>query len=250
MKFLHKTKWLLPLILTFNCSTEEAGDKSDTDSSNQAIELVDVNAQRQGYLCVPEGNGPFPVVVYNHGGLGDALGGPPEDTCTALREEGYLGFSMLRRETVPIQGHSDDVDAGIAYALAHAKADADRFAILGYSRGGYLSFVALTEHSEIKVGVIMAPAPVNGLLDAALPDADEVEATTLVLVAENDLPQFNNENEDHVATATAVHQALQNATKESQLEILDAFADNGHDLFQEVRDEYWTQITTFLANKL
>ena len=112
--------------------------------TRQDLVTVKYTSELEGFLCVPEGQGPFPVVVYNHGGLGDALGGPPEETCLALRSAGYLGFAPIRRQEVPIAGHSDDVDAGIAYAKDHEKADATRVAVLGFSRGGYLTFLALT----------------------------------------------------------------------------------------------------------
>jgi len=47
----------------------------------------------KGYLCRPEGNGPFPAAIFNHGGLGDIIGGAPEGTCEALAEAGFVGFS-------------------------------------------------------------------------------------------------------------------------------------------------------------
>ena len=214
------------------------------------VEKVNYTSTLEGYLCVPDGDGPFPVAVYHHGGLGTAIGGPPQETCVALMEEGYLGFSPLRRETVPLTGHLDDVNDGIDYALEHELADASRLAILGFSRGGYLSVAALTKRSNATAGVIMAPAPIDGLLDEALEDADQVQASTLALVAENDTPEYNNENEDHVASATAVYDALSDAGKEAELEILDAYEDNGHDLFQELRDSYWNLIKAFLSENI
>jgi hypothetical protein len=73
-------------------------------------------------------------------------------------------------------------------------------------------------------------------------------AQTLVLVAENDVPEFNAEDVDHVGTATAVHDALTAAGKESEIQVLPAFEDNGHDLFQELNDEYWPIVEDFLVN--
>ena len=32
----------------------------------------------EGTLCIPPGTGPFPTVVYNHGGLREEIGGAPE----------------------------------------------------------------------------------------------------------------------------------------------------------------------------
>jgi dienelactone hydrolase len=48
-----------------------------------------------GYLAVPKGQGPFPAVVYNHGGLGNKIGGPPEQTAEALARAGFVGFSPM-----------------------------------------------------------------------------------------------------------------------------------------------------------
>ena len=36
------------------------------------------------YWCHPGGAGPLPAVLYNHGGLGDAVGGDLENTCRKL----------------------------------------------------------------------------------------------------------------------------------------------------------------------
>jgi len=232
------------------CTSSDAHTGDSATTPQQVVETVTYTDGLEGYLCVPAGEGPFPVAVYNHGGLGSALGGDPEATCKALMAEGYLGFSPVRRSTVPIEGHDEDVIAGIDYALAQERADPDRLAVLGFSRGGFLTVAMLTERPDVTVGVVMAPAPVNGLLYSVLEEADQVQATTLVLVAENDLPEFNNENEDHVATATAVYDALVGADKEAELVILDAWEDNGHDLFQELRDEYWGPVTEFLASRL
>lgn len=226
------------------------GCDSCEEPLSDGVEKVKYTDSLEGYLCVPEGSGPFPVAVYNHGGLGTALGGPPQETCVALMEEGYLGFSPLRRETVPLDGHMDDVNDGIDFALDHEKADPNHLALLGFSRGGYLTVVALTQRSTATAGVVMAPAPINGLLDEVLDDAANVQASTLVLVAENDTPEFNTEDEDHVASATAVRDALSDAGKDVELEILDAYEDNGHDLFQELRDSYWSKIKTFLAEHI
>ena len=35
----------------------------------------------RGFLCKPSGGGPFPLVVFNHGGVGDTIGSAPRETC-------------------------------------------------------------------------------------------------------------------------------------------------------------------------
>src|SRR3989304_712814 len=47
----------------------------------------------KGYLCRPSGAGPFPAVAYNHGGLGDIIGGAPKETFAGPTAGGFSGFS-------------------------------------------------------------------------------------------------------------------------------------------------------------
>lgn len=49
------------------------------------------------------------AVIYNHGGLGNKIGGSPQETCEALAKEGLVGFSPIGRQTRSLEGHLDDV---------------------------------------------------------------------------------------------------------------------------------------------
>ncbi len=42
------------------------------------------------FACVPDDNGPFTAALYNHGGLGDAVGGDLDGTCEALADAGSM----------------------------------------------------------------------------------------------------------------------------------------------------------------
>ena len=89
----------------------------------------------KGTLCIPEGNGPFPAVIYNHGGMGTTIGGAPSETCVALAKEGYIGFSPIRRPTKLLSGHLDDVMAAVSYVRSLPNVDKTRIGIMGFSRG-------------------------------------------------------------------------------------------------------------------
>lgn len=80
----------------------------------------------RGRLCKPEGVGPFPVVVYNHGGLEDKIGGAPDKTCAALAKAGFVGISPIRRPTRAIVGHPQDVATAIDYVAALPSVDSAR----------------------------------------------------------------------------------------------------------------------------
>lgn len=203
---------------------------------------ITVEEQSGSYLCTPAGSGPFPGVLYNHGGLGDAVGGDLEGTCRALAEAGYVGYSKLRRQTVSLEGHIDDVLAGVDYLQGLDTVDKNNISIIGFSRGGLLTLEAATLQSDFRKIVLMAPAPGNGKIDEVLEDIANVSAPVLILVAENDVVQA-----DHVGIAEEVKLALEVAGKNVQKIVYPPFGEDGHELFFEVRG-YWEDIVTFLGD--
>ena len=57
------------------------------------------------YTAAPMGNGPFPAVLYNHGGFGFMVGGDHRQTVIALAQAGYIARAEKRSETNTIGGH-------------------------------------------------------------------------------------------------------------------------------------------------
>lgn len=217
----------------------DAGSMREEDVVYANFDGMDLHAT----VCTPAGAGPFAVVVYNHGGLGEKIGGPPVETCRALASEGFLGVSPIRRPTVPVEGHIDDVLAGLD--LGRNRPEAGRgAAMLGFSRGGELTFRAALDDGNLEAAVLMAPAPVNGMLDADMARADEMTAPALVMVAENDDNEVN-----HVALARAVTDSLEQAGKSVRLIVYPPYGDNGHELFFELGD-YWPDVVAFLHEHL
>jgi dienelactone hydrolase len=85
-------------------------------------------------ICKPAGNGPFPAIIYHHGGVGKIIGGAPKETCNALMAKGFVGFSPIRRPTKPLPGHMDDVKAALAYLKTLDYVDQKRIGIMGFSK--------------------------------------------------------------------------------------------------------------------
>lgn len=220
---------------------ETAQSEIDPASFSKEVEYKDGFT---GYLCKPQGTGPFPLVVYNHGGLGTQIGGAPEETCESLMKEGYVGFSPLRRQTVSLEGHIDDVYAGLDYAKNLDYVDTNRIGILGFSRGGLLTFIAAIERSDFKAVVLMAPAPAQNTLESYLDDAGKVSAPVFILVSENDLVQAN-----HVQLANDVNNALKSAGKEVEFKMYPPYGSDGHMMFFEI-GAYWTDVVAFLKKNL
>jgi dienelactone hydrolase len=207
---------------------------------------ISVTEQSGSYLCKPAGSGPFAAVLYNHGGLGMAVGGDLEGTCEALAKAGYVAHSKKRRETTSIDGHLDDTLAGLDALRARPEVDSKRVGIMGFSRGGYLTLAAtLARPSQVHAACLMAPASVNGKLAEELKNLSPLAAPVLVLVSENDLVQ-----DDHVGLAKQVEAALKSAGKQVELIIYPPYGNDGHELFFAVRDSYWNDVLAFLSKEL
>ena len=198
----------------------------------------------KAYLCRPSGSGPFPVVVYHHGGRGGAIGGAPAQTCKALAEAGFIGFSPVLPTDTTIEENLQDARAALDYAKGLPETDPSRLAVLGFSRGGLLAFLAATERRDLKAVVLMAPAPGKGHLQRALSRVESVSAPVLLQVAENDDAQV-----DHVQIAQTVHGALESQGESSRLILYPSYGNDGHRMFFEV-GSYWSDIVDFLKENL
>ncbi len=133
-------------------------------AGNQAL-LLDAN--------VPEGTGPFPVVIAIHGGgwcTGDKSGkGDFAPALKALTANHFTWFSIDYRlaPTNRWPDCLDDVQAAIRWVKAHAaeyKGDPDRIALLGYSAGGQLACLAATlARPDTRVQAVVGLAPPTDL---------------------------------------------------------------------------------------
>ena len=214
------------------------------------------------WLSVPTGPGPFPGVLYNHGGFGTAVGGDLEATSRALAKLGYIGYAKARATTsASILDSFDDVIDGVSELLAVPKLDQTQMAILGYSRGGLLSLRVAELYPDLfDAVVLMAPAPgaVFGdgstTMDDYLEDVSMLGPTTqfLLLVAANDKPPWQMDA-DHVEIVGEVETALSAVGIEVSKIVYPAYSDDGHDIFQSVSEGgqallvvegyYWNDVT-------
>lgn len=124
-------------------------------------------------VVVPDGEGPFPAVVMNHGhGGGRQEGGGFEKLAKALADAGIITIRM----DFPGTGDSkepftegylsnmiSDSNASLAYLLANYPADKDRLGILGYSMGGRIALtIAQSPDNPYKAVGLLAPSADNG----------------------------------------------------------------------------------------
>ena len=140
-------------------------------------------------VVVPDGAGPFPAVVMNHGhGGGRQEGGGFGKLAKALADAGIMTIRM----DFPGTGDSkesfaegsltnmiSDSNASLAYMLANFPADKDKLGILGYSMGGRLALtIAQSPDNPYKAVGLLAPSadPGKGLLLFFAGSEDKYEA--------------------------------------------------------------------------
>lgn len=126
--------------------------KAMIQGKDKDIQIVNVSGHggRPLYACFlkPEGDGPFPAVVFIHGGLGDN----PKYTRTMLDwsiagllfKENYVVFSTDYR--VDLTGKDiGDVTAAFENVAGLPYVDGRRIAYFGESHGAYLAVMAATQ---------------------------------------------------------------------------------------------------------
>ena len=237
--FLVATMLFLALTpTTLGCNTVGGG-----------LRKVVYTTKPEGYLCRPSGEGQFPAVLYNHGGVGNIIGGAPKETCEALAAAGFVGFAPMRRQTRSMAGHPDDVQAGLDYLLGLDYVDRGRVAMMGFSSGGALTFMAAARAAPIKAAVIMAsanPPPQSGF---TLGDAVNIRVPVLLLVAENDTGSRKTMGQNILEHMRRMSAALAEAGNTPKLIVYPPYRGDGHEMFFEI-GAYWTDVVEFLKKHL
>jgi len=129
-----------------------------------------------GYITIPQGEGPFPLVVQHNGG-------PHVNAVQGYSEIGQLlasaGYMVLYPQNRISTGWGrehfdagygehglamqDDKDDGVKYLIEQGLVDPDRVAFFGWSYGGYAALVALSREEQLYQCAIA----VNGVADPA-----------------------------------------------------------------------------------
>ena len=172
------------------------------------------NLKIEAYIYRPEGTGPFPVVIYNHG---SRAGHEREERPFAfvgemLAHDGYVVVVPERRgygrsdgatfsETVGedrgprfvtrVQEETDDMLGAVELVKTLPYADMNRMGVMGWSFGGIVSVFAASRSSAFRVVVDQAGAALtwdrSPAMQAALMEAaGKIRIPLLGMVAKND----------------------------------------------------------------
>jgi dienelactone hydrolase len=185
----------------------------------------------QAYLYTPQGKGPFPLVVYNHGSRPgqERLEWPVAFIAQLLVPAGYavlvperrgygrsegtafteeIGQDRGAKFVARLKAEARDALAAADYVLAEKRptVDATRVAMMGFSFGGLVTTFAASD-PKFRAAVVQAPGaltwPRSPELRSALPDAaHRIRVPTWCGVAENDA---STESTKRVCAAVAAN---------------------------------------------
>jgi dienelactone hydrolase len=208
--------WLVGVLLGLACARAARAQIQSTSmpAAYQETYYTSGKLRIEAYLYKPEGKGPFPVLIYNHG---SRPGNEREERPFAyvgkmLAANGYLvlvperrgygksegplfsqeiGNDRGPRYVTRLQQEADDVIAAAEFVKTLPDADASRISVMGWSFGGIVSVFAASRSSLFRVVVDQAGGALSWdgspALQSALKDAaGKIRVPLLGMVAEND----------------------------------------------------------------
>ena len=158
-----------------------------------------------GYLVQPKTKGPHPVIIFNRGGnrdFGELFLPYVYLFLGTLAKEGYLVIASQYRGNGGSEGTEEfggnDVDdvVNLIDVLAEIKeADTTRIGMYGWSRGGMMTFRALTQTNKIKAAVV----------GGALSDMRAgLERPEMQKVYSELIPNYTNNKEEELTKRSAI----------------------------------------------
>lgn len=120
----------------------------------------------KGYLAVPKKDGKYPCVIYNRGGNKEFSKNTEESFTRSLSEISSVGYIVIASQYRGNDGGEgveefggkdvDDVLNLIPLLNSLPQADTSRIGMFGYSRGGMMTYLALSKTKRIKAAVVQS----------------------------------------------------------------------------------------------
>jgi dienelactone hydrolase len=233
----------------------------------------------EAYFYKPAGNGPFPLVIYNHGSRAgrERAEVPMQFIGRLLTDAGYavlvperrgygksegptfaddIGDDRGPRFLARLQAESEDALAALTFATdtGHLPIDPKRVAIMGWSFGGIVTTFAVGRSTAFIAAINQAPGALNwdrvpALRDALIAAAGKTRTPMLCMAARNDATTQN---------ATQICGTAKRHGVEADVIIYPPFTPTtpvniapGHIIFSQQGVELWrNDVLTFLAKHL
>jgi dipeptidyl aminopeptidase/acylaminoacyl peptidase len=132
----------------------------------EAITYMSDGLRINGYIALPQGPGPFPCLIVNRGGnpnLGTWTDERAVETLGRYAGWGYVVVASQYRGSAGSEGRDeyggadvDDVLNLIPVLESVGVADVNRIGITGASRGGIMTYAALTRTDKIRAAIILS----------------------------------------------------------------------------------------------
>ena len=143
-----------------------------------------------GHLVVPEGDGPFPCLIYNRGGNREFGANSPLRAALRLARFaswGYIVVASQYRGNAGGEGREEFGGAEVADVLnlipllgSIARADTSRIGMIGHSRGGLMTYLALARTDRLDAAVVSGGVTDSYLVIEDRPDMEQYVYAELV----------------------------------------------------------------------
>jgi dienelactone hydrolase len=229
----------------------------------------------RGLLWKPDGAGPFPAVLYNHGSgpqsdltrpaklgpvfarhgyvllylfrRGAGLSADQGTDSETLMNRAMAAFGQARRNDVQLQlleAELPDVETGLAVLRARSDVDTARIAVVGYSFGGQLTLLEAERH-DIRAAVVF------GVAAGSWEGSPMLRDRLLAAVRRTTAPVFfiHAANDYSIAPGKALDAEMARAGRLHRLKIYPAVGStprDGHDFIHQRVSSWETDVFAFL----
>ena len=153
----------------------EQSTPSNNYYTSYQISYLSDDLKIYGQMNVPNGNGPFPVIILNHGYFNQSSfqsGDGTQTMADILARQGYLtlasdyrGFGKSENDAQGSRGHNPNYSIDVLNLISSVKslekADPNRIGMWGHSMGGEVSMRAIEATDKVKAVALWAPTSAN-----------------------------------------------------------------------------------------
>lgn len=157
--------------LVYNSIIEAGLHHRDKDIIIYDITYMSDGLRVKGYLAKPKAAGTCPAIIWNRGGNRE-FGLLKSSSLSPYAQNGYVAIGSQYRGNAGGEGHEEFGGADINDVLnlipllkCMPNVDADRIGMVGFSRGGMMTYIALKEQTLRGTNDIKAACTVGGLAD-------------------------------------------------------------------------------------
>ena len=231
----------------------------------------------RGLLWRPDGPGPFPAVLYNHGSGPQSDLTRPAKLGPVFARHGYVVLYLFRRGAVLsadqgtnseelmnralaengqegrnevqlqlLEAELGDVRAGLNVLRARSEVDASRIAVVGYSFGGQLTLLVAEHDADVRAAVVF------GVAAASWETSPKLRDRLLAAVRRTTTPVFfiHAANDNSVSAGQALDAEMARAGRSHALKLYPAVGstpNEGHDFIHQGLSTWEPDVFAFLG---